>query len=82
MFFAVAAMVSQWFEPHYNARLQFLEAQARILRKRVDANRIVPTPEEKAELLRLGEALDHDVSGVIHVVRLETVTVHGVALRV
>ena len=72
MLFAVAAMVTQWFEPRYNAWLQFLEAQVRILRKRIDANRIVPTPEEKAELLRLGEALDHDVADVIHVVRLET----------
>ena len=38
----------------YNARLQFLEAQIRMLRTRVDTNRVVPSAEEKDELLRLG----------------------------
>ena len=54
-------MALQWFLPRYNAQLQLLEAQIRILRSRVDASRIVPTPE-KAELLRLGGLLGHDVA--------------------
>jgi len=72
LFFPVLSLVMQWFRPRYNAQLQFLEAQIRILRSRVDASRIVPNPAEKAELLRLGAMLDHDVTEAMHVVQPET----------
>jgi putative transposase len=49
-----------------------LEAQIRILRSRIDVTRIVPTPQEKAELLRLGAMVDHDVTEMMHVVQPET----------
>jgi len=45
-----------------------LEAQIPMLRSRVDTIRIVPTPQERAELLRLGAAMDHDIGEVMHVV--------------
>ncbi len=70
--FSILALALQWFRPRYNAQLQILEAQIRILRSRIDASRIVPTPKEKAELLRLGASLDHDVAEVMHVVQPET----------
>lgn len=70
--FSLFALVAQWFRHRYNARLQILEAQIRILRPRVDASRIVPTPKEKSELLRIGASLDHDVADVLHVVQPET----------
>ena len=66
--FFLVALVVQWFQPRYNAKLQLLEAQLRILRSRIDANRIVPTPAEKAELLRIGESIEHDIADVMHVV--------------
>ena len=63
LFFPVLSLALQWFRPRYNTRLQFLEAQIRILRSRIDASRIVPTPKEKAELLRIdwvgGESMAH-----------------------
>lgn len=65
-------LISRWFQPRYNARLQLLEAQIRILRARVDAVRIVPTPAEKSELLRIGAALGHVVADVMHVVKPES----------
>jgi putative transposase len=49
-----------------------LQAQIRMLRSRIDVSRIVPTPQEKAELLRLGAMVGHDVGEVIHVVQPET----------
>jgi len=70
--FWVLALVLQWFRPRYNARLQILEVQIRILRSRIDTARIVPTPKEKAELLRIGALLGHDVSELMHVVLPET----------
>ena len=72
LFFSMLSLALQWFRPRYNAQLQFLEAQIRILRSRVDATRIVPNPAEKAELLRLGAMVGHDVNEIMHIVRPET----------
>jgi hypothetical protein len=72
LFFSLLALALQWFRPRYNAQLQLMAPQIRILRFRIDASRIVPTPKEKAELLRLGASLGHDVSEVMHVVRPDT----------
>jgi len=72
LFFSLLALALQWFRPRYNAQLQVLQAQIRILRSRIDVSRIVPTPQEKAELLRLGALLGHDVAEVMHVVQPET----------
>ena len=66
--FSLITLLSQWLRPRYNARLRLLEAQIRMLRARVGTPRIVPTPKERAELLRLGAAMDHDIDEVIHVV--------------
>ena len=66
--YSVLILLTQWMRPRYNARMQLLEAQIRRLRSRVDTSRIVPTPQERAELLRLGAAMDHDISEVMHVV--------------
>ena len=70
--YALVAMMSQWFRPRYNTRIQMLEFQIRMLRSRIDASRIVPTPNEKAELIRLGILLDHDVLDIVQVVPPET----------
>jgi len=72
LFFSLLTLVLQWFRPRYNAHLQLLQAQIRILRSRIDVSRIVPTPKEKAELLRLGALVDHNVAEVMHVVQPET----------
>ncbi|MCF6284854.1 MAG: integrase core domain-containing protein [Candidatus Hydrogenedentes bacterium] len=71
-FLTFFALAMQWLRPRHNAHLQFMEAQIRILRARIDADRIVPTPEEKAQLLRLGALLDHDIGEIMHIVRPET----------
>ena len=72
LLFALVSLAMRWLEPRYNAQLQFLREQIRILRSRVDAERIVPTPAERAELLRIGALLDHEVSDLMHVVRPAT----------
>ena len=64
-FFVMLSLVLQWFRPRYNVHLQLLQAQIRILRSRIDVTRIVPTPQEKAELLRLGAQVGHDVSELV-----------------
>jgi putative transposase len=61
LFFSLLTLLLQWFRPRYKAHLQLLQAQIRILRSRIDVSRIVPTPQEKADPLRLGALVGHDV---------------------
>jgi hypothetical protein len=68
LLYLILLLVSRMFLPRYNARLQLLIAQIRMLRARIDSGRIVPTLEEKAELLRLGTLMDHNIRDVMHIV--------------
>jgi putative transposase len=72
LFYAMISLAMRWLEPRHNAQVQFLREQIRILRSRLDVERIVPTPAERAELLRIGALLDHDVAELMHIVRPET----------
>lgn len=70
--FGLMTLAMQWLYPRYNARMQFMELQIRMLRTRMDRSRILPTPRERADLIRLGSALDHEVDDIMHVVVPET----------
>jgi putative transposase len=60
------------FKPRYDTRMQLLTYQVTMLRNRIDASRIIPTNRERAELIRLGALIEHDVSDVILVVKPAT----------
>ena len=66
--FPLVTLLTQWLRPQYNAGLRLFEAQIRMLRARIDTSRIVPTPKERAELLRLGASMGRDIDEVMHVV--------------
>ena len=70
--FGLMTLAMQWLYPRYNARMQFMEMQIRMLRSRVDASRIVPTPRERTELIRLGSSFEHEIDDIMHVVLPET----------
>ncbi len=72
LIYPLVTLLSELMKPRYNARLRFLEYQIKILRSRIDTDRIVPSPEERTELLRLGEQFEHDTNDLIHVVVPET----------
>jgi hypothetical protein len=57
--FFFSLLTLQWFRPRYNAQLQMLQAQIRILRSRIDVSRIVPTSQEKAGLRRVVTVNSH-----------------------
>jgi len=65
-------LLSRLFMPRYDARLQLLEYQVRMLRNRIDDSKIIPTEMERANLMRMGALLDHQVSDVILVVKPST----------
>ena len=58
------AFLNQFFMPRHNAQLRLLKAQISILRARIPTDRIILSPAEKAELLRIGEECGHDVDGL------------------
>ena len=72
LFFPLFVLFSELLKPKYDAKMAMLTFQNKMLRDRINTNRIVPTPEERAELLRLGKLCNHDVEDIITVVVPET----------
>lgn len=60
------------YSKRYDTRLQLLAYQIEMLRSRIDADRIYTRPEERKELSRLGEQLDHDINDVMLIVQPDT----------
>jgi putative transposase len=60
------------YRRRYDARLQLMAYQIRMLQARIDTDRIYTCPEERAELTRLGAELDHDIDDVMLVVKRDT----------
>jgi len=55
-----------------DARVRFLMAQVEILRRKLGGNRVIPSPDDRARLLAIGQELDHNVVGVIGIVTPRT----------
>ena len=72
MFHVVFILLSRLFMPRYDARLQLLSYQVNMLRNRIDDSKIIPTEEERANLMRLGAMLEHDITDVMLVVKPRT----------
>jgi putative transposase len=64
--------LSQFFMPRHNAQLRLLKAQIAILRARIQTKRLILSPSEKAELLRIGEKCGHDIDGLMEVAKSDT----------
>ncbi len=59
--------LNQFFMPRHNAQLRLLKAQIMILRARIPTQRIILSPAEKAELIRIGAECGHDIDGIMEV---------------
>jgi hypothetical protein len=55
-----------------DARMRFLKAQVEILRRKLRGNRVIPSPDDRARLLAIGQELDHNVADVIGIVTPQT----------
>jgi len=58
------AFLNHYFMPRHNAQLRLLKAQIAILRARIPTQRIILSPAEKAELLRIGAECGHEIEGL------------------
>lgn len=72
VFQVFTVLLAEKSRPRYDARLQLFAYQVSMLRSRIDDSRIYTTPEVRAELIRLGELLDHDISDVMLIVQPST----------
>ncbi len=55
-----------------DARVRLLKAQVEILRRKLGGNRVIPSPDDRARLLAIGQELNHDVGAVIGIVTPQT----------
>jgi len=58
--------------PRRDARVRFLQAQVAILRRKLGGNRVVLSPADRAELLRIGSELGHEVKDGLNIVTPQT----------
>lgn len=65
-------LLNQFFMPRHNAQLRLLKAQIAILRARIPTQRIILSPAEKAELLRIGAECGHEIDGLLEVAKPAT----------
>jgi putative transposase len=72
IYHVVFVLFSRLFMPRYDARLQLLAFQVEMLRNRIDDSKIIPTDAERAELIRLGTLIGHDIADVMLVVKPTT----------
>ena len=54
-FYTGLGLLNQYLKPRFSAKMRLLTFQIRMLRDLINAAKIVPTPKERAELMRLGE---------------------------
>jgi putative transposase len=55
-----------------DALIRFLKTQVEILRRKLGGNRVIPSPDDRARLLAIGQELNHNVADVIGIVTLQT----------
>jgi putative transposase len=55
-----------------DARVRFLRAEVEILRRKLGGNRVICSPEDRAQLLAIGHELNHSVGDIIGIVTPKT----------
>jgi putative transposase len=72
VFWVIYVFLAHRFMPKHDGQIQLLLYQIKMLRDRIDDPRIIPSSDERAELLRLGAEIDHDIAEIMKVVKLGT----------
>jgi putative transposase len=65
-------VLAQAWSARRDARVRFLMAQIQMLRAKLPGNRVIVAPEDRRRLLKLGEAMDHQVDDLIGIVSVKT----------
>jgi putative transposase len=70
--FVLLHLLFEGFQARRDARIRFLTAQLEVLRRKVDRSRIIVRPDDRANLLRIGAELGHDVRSILGIVTHQT----------
>jgi putative transposase len=71
-FYVLAHLLIEAGAARRDARIRFLKAQVEILRRKLGGNRVIPSPDDRARLLAIGQELNHNVADVIGIVTPQT----------
>jgi len=71
-FSLLLVFLARLFMPRHNAQMRLLKAQIHILRARIPTQRIILSPAEKSELLRIGAECGHEIDGLMEVAKPAT----------
>jgi len=69
---AFVLLLLHYFHARRDHQIAFMAYQNKMLRDRLDSERIIPKPDERKELIALAAKFDHQVDGLIQVVTPET----------
>ncbi|MEM1109516.1 MAG: integrase core domain-containing protein [Planctomycetota bacterium] len=68
----LVGLLQEWLQRRRDAQVRFLREENRILRSRLDQQRLILAPEERVRLLAIGAELRHQVKDLITVVQFRT----------
>ena len=70
--YVLSCLLMEWVSCRRDAQMRFLREENRILRSRVNQQRLILSPEERSRLLALGSELRHQVKSLITGVQYRT----------
>ncbi|MEM7626060.1 MAG: hypothetical protein AAF333_10570 [Planctomycetota bacterium] len=70
--FVLLGLLQEWLQRRRDAQVRFLREENRILRSRLDQQRLILAPEERIRLLAIGAELRHQDKDLITVVQFRT----------
>ncbi|MFH1419922.1 MAG: hypothetical protein ABII12_16740 [Planctomycetota bacterium] len=72
LFCVLLHLLREGFQARRQAQIRFLQAQVAMLRRKLDRNRVILSPADRAHLLRIGGELGHDVKDILEIVTHQT----------
>jgi putative transposase len=69
---ALAVLFFQAWIPRRDAQIRLLKLQVQLLRQKLPGNRVILSPADRLQLMRIGEQLDHQVDDLIEIVNVKT----------
>ncbi len=70
--YALLYLLIENYSTRRDAQIRFLKAEVQILRKKLNRNRIVLSPQERSQLLSIGSELGHKIKHIIGIVTYQT----------
>ena len=71
-FYALLCLLMEVVSSRRDAQLRFLREENRILRSRLQQERVILSPEERSRLMAIGAELKHQVKGLVTLVQFRT----------